>query len=1034
MGGIIYFFDAGKTYNICEISKQLEITGIEKLDEIKDFMIKSKVMYRKRPPVFLESNGNIFPIKKDFQPINSLCQIPMYSESYCLLDKEIFFRVCKFEEEKKKIADYIKKILSEELPFAIPGPDSERIGNFEVLSHPYFDSIENDPVSIEVTDKEKLKVVEVTLDKIVFSKIIPCLIRCQLKNGNVITSNQCQIIKREDTEIKAVFSSDESCTNIEIEIWKWDEENSKTSELVYSYKTTIIREIHMNSGISTLSATINYTWIRKKHEIEANIEAKKVFSNKQVVGGHDHDPWVQASDKIRDSFKGLYPSKSKGVFFETGWVGKEGFIKWLQDIVRMESRNDLNITKVLLIDPYFDDKGVIDFLAGSVEQSLEYEVVLDLEKKPSREEKIQNTCREIKYLLPLKLNIFGLKRKKDDTDQIIHDRFVHLLHKDSVVTSYLLSNSLNGASKNHPLVVTPIPKDIQKEVLRYYDNLINEETKPGNALEKVNIWTTEEQKSVSIKKEEEVRGLKVFPYIDLLLDVIFENEKVPDDQISKDKRLLLSPDDTQRKAQLNRIGERLNQFVKDEDFKGAFRLWCGVTNWMVRLSVEEDDKSEISIHLFKQEYASAVAMICKEVIEKCHLNDFPLGYKDQNITNSYSLTLSQQIDLPIIDSLPVAFYMHNLSPFREYPYNYTISESNRILLKLNPDVSVELIEKAIAIIRDKRSEESKVTEDAIIKTYNLLLEELKQWLIHNIRNDKLIKVITAYLISGEAFIRSMAVSSIGWYLYVDRKSFNLNECKPLIEEIEKIKDRKEVVESYIWLLSKCNFKLREDNGNLSFYKALEKELIYQIVACWEKDCFNDSLRKSLVCLLIESNSKGALEQTNGLFKQLADKGKICFDEYLDIIHNLLLDKLELHSKDKYHYYDPVDKPFSEQAIQLLKTSDKHIRSIFVRICKLYNESFMTLNKFLVKSRYYSEWSRSLESLYWIGHILALIIDDFNESNFDLVLLESAKQALKEIQQKIKEKDDSFIGVNRLKTRYEEKIRSVEVKLNKDPLS
>ena len=157
-------FDVDENQSILKISSELNISDTEKLDGITAFMIENKDLYRKRPPVFLESNGIINPTIDDLQPINSLCQIPMYSESYCLIDKELFFSICTKDEEKIIMADYIKRVLSEELPFTIPGPDAERIGNFEILSHPYFDSIECDPIQLEITDKEKLNIVEVTFE------------------------------------------------------------------------------------------------------------------------------------------------------------------------------------------------------------------------------------------------------------------------------------------------------------------------------------------------------------------------------------------------------------------------------------------------------------------------------------------------------------------------------------------------------------------------------------------------------------------------------------------------------------------------------------------------------------------------------------------------------------------------------------------------------------------------------------------------------------------------------------------------------
>jgi hypothetical protein len=119
------------------------------------------------------------------------------------------------------------------------------------------------------------------------------------------------------------------------------------------------------------------------------------------------------------------------------------------------------------------------------EPTVDYIVFTSLPKQPKEDEptagdsnkpapgRINNLLASCEHnsriLKQIKLRIFGLKEGR------LHDRYILIQGSDGIpVAGFNLSNSLQTAAENYPLLVTPIPPDVLLKVEQYKSGLVRE--------------------------------------------------------------------------------------------------------------------------------------------------------------------------------------------------------------------------------------------------------------------------------------------------------------------------------------------------------------------------------------------------------------------------------------------------------------------------------------------------------------------------------------------------------------------------------
>jgi len=205
------------------------------------------------------------------------------------------------------------------------------------------------------------------------------------------------------------------------------------------------------------------------------------FTN--CIGGREADPWVPVNRDLASLFKRLRPPKSEARFFlrwsQGDGEGRLQFVEWFRALLGKYKQH-----QVIIFDPYFDDAG-LGLMLLCAESDADYIVFTSLPKsrkegKPMRRksdtlprERINNLLANCEHngrlLQRIKLRIYGLKEGQ------LHDRYLLIVGPDGLpIAGFNLSNSIQKAAENYPLLVTPIPADILIEVEQYKSGLVQE--------------------------------------------------------------------------------------------------------------------------------------------------------------------------------------------------------------------------------------------------------------------------------------------------------------------------------------------------------------------------------------------------------------------------------------------------------------------------------------------------------------------------------------------------------------------------------
>ncbi len=413
----------------------------------------------------------------------------------------------------KEIIQILTGQLKKATGFDMTKESAPRIGNIEWYRLPVSDS---DLVSLisygAIKDDGTAKGVGIYL-RALGQPSKNVLIRCRIINGEEISLDQVKEMVWGDSDITLDFFSQQPVSEIEVTVWEKDADG--IANILFEQSSICIRS--MRTRMSLIGSQINSGRINLLNKLAGKEQYKKTDLAKYnrstsasvlETGGYDKDSWVSSSRSVMDFMKKLYPQKSEGHFFLNGWdkekeqSGQLSFIEWIFKLISGDQRGGL-----IFIDPYFDEDA-IEIFANARTTNTQFRIVTctqhrekqDLEDKevtPTSDgveaaqdegltgtaQKIRNACERFKPLLKgLELYVNDLVSIARGKQQIFHDRYLLLLDREGNITcGFHLSNSLQGATRKAPLLVTPIPVDILPSVYAYVENLIHPENDAPNA-------------------------------------------------------------------------------------------------------------------------------------------------------------------------------------------------------------------------------------------------------------------------------------------------------------------------------------------------------------------------------------------------------------------------------------------------------------------------------------------------------------------------------------------------------------------------
>lgn len=274
------------------------------------------------------------------------------------------------------------------------------------------------------------------------------------------------------------------CTSFTLEIYALSA-SGDVSFLVLQTGSYFVRSMNLNMQVvEPVRANGRFDWLSKQvpAKEQAQLQAtarvgRALRDSRSQLGGHADDPWVALNRSIETTMKQLCPAPSTGRFFltlsDSGGTSRIELSQWLRQI--FEKHHDAQIA---WFDPFMEDVG-IELLHRMGTATGDY-LIITTEKepnapgnagaqKPSRIGKLLDQCAGWGngYFGNVRLKVLAVPESK------IHDRMILIRSANGrPLAGYQLSNSIQRANDNYPLLATPIPLDVMPQVFDYCDQIL----------------------------------------------------------------------------------------------------------------------------------------------------------------------------------------------------------------------------------------------------------------------------------------------------------------------------------------------------------------------------------------------------------------------------------------------------------------------------------------------------------------------------------------------------------------------------------
>lgn len=261
-----------------------------------------------------------------------------------------------------------------------------------------------------------------------------------------------------------------------------------------------VRNITCTQNIITpVNCKDQINWLEKQvpHRDKAKLDAAKQVArnttqSRSEIARNANDVWFDENRSIQHKVAELLPKKSHGHFFPTlstsGGTSRLDLVSWLRNIF-----TNHDTAQIAWIDPFMEDVGV-DLLHRLGSATGNYLFITtkklsndDASEKTKRIENLLTRCKAWGdgYYGNVRLRVLVVPESQ------LHDRMILIRANDGkALAGYHLSNSIQRANDNYPLLVTPIPLDVLPDVFEFVDVVIQ------NTFSKL-IFDSETNKSAS---------------------------------------------------------------------------------------------------------------------------------------------------------------------------------------------------------------------------------------------------------------------------------------------------------------------------------------------------------------------------------------------------------------------------------------------------------------------------------------------------------------------------------------------------------
>ncbi|MFA9284869.1 VPA1262 family protein [Comamonas sp. SY3] len=385
----------------------------------------------------------------------------------------------------RKIANVVCSALDTDTGMNFADLDAWRLGDFELLCAPGLTPTERRKYAVTLKGvKPSLKLFEPLTREPADLMVILTL----YSDGGVQDSCVIRLERSTPYPLEHSFAIDGSrikaATAFTLEIYALGDQGSG-SWILLQTGNYFLRSINVQMQLldSTRGAD-PIDWLKRQVPLreKARLQAaarvgRAAHASSSTYGGDSNDPWINLNRSMEDRIHDLLPKDSKGNFFltlsDSGGMSRMSLVDWLRKI--FERHHDAEIA---WIDPYMEDVG-IDLLHTMGSETGRY-LIITTEKngkeeglvgsaQPTRMQRLLASCAGWGkgYFGNVHLRVLAVPESR------LHDRMILIRAVDGrPLEGYHLSNSIQRANENFPLLATPIPADVLPSVFEFADKTI----------------------------------------------------------------------------------------------------------------------------------------------------------------------------------------------------------------------------------------------------------------------------------------------------------------------------------------------------------------------------------------------------------------------------------------------------------------------------------------------------------------------------------------------------------------------------------
>jgi len=400
-----------------------------------------------------------------------------------------------------KIATSAVSHLNDEIGSRFADADAWRLGDLEILAFPALDALEQHLVSVEVGAEG----VEINFLGDQWPADTEVRVRIKLLNDESLVHDQSVELGALGTARQRVIPlAPEDGRFGMADAFELDILAKRPGATSFEWFTTegayLVRSVNGSVGFPQGTHLVESDWLDKG---VAPASKKRLAGVREIqrermaggfaVGDRKADPWVPLNRALTARIKHLVPPRSDGRFFhrlhETGGTGRLALAEWLQGFLSEHQGQ-----QIAWFDPYMEDAGIVllaqhapagaNCIVFTTARRKKLEIgfasrmreklcslLCDSVPTTQQDDRTHNLVAACTRLAPIlagtHLRVVAMDPEK------LHDRMI-LVRTNGMepVVGYHLSNSIQRATENYPLLITPIPADTLKAVFEYMDALL----------------------------------------------------------------------------------------------------------------------------------------------------------------------------------------------------------------------------------------------------------------------------------------------------------------------------------------------------------------------------------------------------------------------------------------------------------------------------------------------------------------------------------------------------------------------------------